>query len=84
MRWLIRSQFCPASVERKKPPARFAASMMAYTVLPLAGETASPIFPISSVGRPLVSLLHVAPASTDFQIADPGPPSMKPHCRRAR
>src|SRR5438128_1457097 len=47
--------------------------MMAYTVLPLAGETASPIFPISSVGRPLVSLLHVAPASTDFQIASPVP-----------
>ena len=42
----------------------------------LAGEMDRPMRPSSSVGRPLVTLLHETPPSVDLQIALSGPPSM--------
>jgi hypothetical protein len=39
----------------------------------LAGETATDVLP-RRAGRPLVSFVHVSPASVLFQMPLPGPP----------
>ena len=61
---VIRTQLAPASSERKTPPE--SCSTIAHTRLGLAGETASPILPITPDGSPRavpVSLVQVAPPS---------------------
>ena len=47
--------------------------MIAYTRSGFAGETATPIFPISA-GSPWVRRVQVLPPSVDFQIPLPAPP----------
>ena len=69
----------PASSLRYKPPS--SASTMANTRSGLAGDTATPIFPMS-FGSPCASRVHVSPPSTDFQIPLPGPPLRTCHGTR--
>ena len=59
------SQETPRSVERKTPPALFAASTIAYTVSGADGATARPMRPSSSFGSPASILFQVAPASVE-------------------
>ena len=40
--------------------------------------------PLSPAGTPLLSFIHVRPASDDFQMALPGPPPLKPQLVRRR
>ena len=62
-----RRQLFPASSDRYSPP--FSASTIAKTRSGFAGETATPIFPLSPVGIPglPVSSTQVSPPSLDFQ-----------------
>ena len=59
----IRDQELPPSSDRKKPDSGRLASMRAKTVAGfLRPSIASPARPMSPVGRPLVSFVHVLPA----------------------
>ena len=71
---LIRSQVAPPSSERKSPPS--SASTMAQTRSARAGETATPILPLSPAGKPGLPLrsCQLSPPSVERQSPLSGPP----------
>ncbi len=82
-RWFAftRSQDWPPSSERKMPPVESGASMLAYTTLPSAGDTDTPIRPSGPSGNPGFWLRSVqwSPPSVVFHRPLRPPPALKPH-----
>src|SRR5579864_9090839 len=65
----------------------FAAAFAWITEYRVAGcerQTVRPMRPSSPLGRPLVSCVHVLPASRVFQIPLSGPAGRNPYSRRSR
>jgi hypothetical protein len=71
------SQLPPPFSERQTPPLRPPSSIAAYTTSGFCGETARPILPMSSSGRPWLSSRQVLPPSVDLWMPDSGPPFMR-------
>src|SRR6185437_552393 len=71
---LVRFHVAPASSERYTPP--FDASTIAYTRLGSAGDTDTPIRPITPVGNPALRVISVqwSPPSVVLKSPLPGPP----------